>query len=100
MAGPNPTERDVVRAFHNLPNTDRTGPDGRPAARPNQLVNEPVRRVQTVVVRTQLTTSCLAPGATTTSPSSAAQWCWAPVNGYGDGGRAVDTELTTSTTAR
>jgi hypothetical protein len=99
MAGPNPTERDVVRAFHNLPNTDRTGPDGQPAARPNQLVNEPVRRVQTVVVRTQLTTSCPAPGSTTTSPSSTAQWCWVPVNGYGDGGRAVDTDLTTSTLA-
>ena len=105
LAGPNPTRRDVVRAFHNLPYTDRTGPDGEPVPRPNQLVNEPVRRVATVVVRTVATTPCppsraggastpsVKPPSTTAGPASS---CWVPVSGYDEGGREVDAALTSA----
>ncbi len=106
LAGPNPTQREVVRAFHNLPATDRTGPDGEPAARPNQLVNEPVRRAATVVVRTVLTTPCPASGGapaastTTSTVGGLALSCWVAVSGYDDGGRAVDTALTSAAQPR
>jgi len=104
LAGPNPTQRDVVRAFHNLPDTDRIGPDGEPAARPNQLVNEPVRRAAAVVVRAALTTPCPASGNTSTTSTTAlggtALSCWIPLSGYDDGGRAVDTMLTSAAQPR
>ena len=104
LAGPNPTQRDVVRAFHNLPDTDHTGPDGEPTVRPNQLVNEPVRRAAAVVVRTALTTPCPASGSasttSTTAPGGTALSCWIPLSGYDDGGRAVDTVLTSAAQPR
>lgn len=95
-AGPNPTARDVLVALHDLPNTDRAGFGGEPPARPNQLVNERVRRVDTVVVRAQLTEPCppaTGPSRTPTTPGDRTA-CWVPVNGYTDGGRAIDTVLT------
>jgi ABC-type branched-subunit amino acid transport system substrate-binding protein len=87
QAGPNPTPRDIVRAFHNLPNTDRPGLAGAPTVQPSQLVNEPVRRAARVVVRNRLTIPCPASVPPRSTPAPAA--CWQPVGGYGDGGQAI-----------
>ena len=86
QAGSNPSPRDIVRAFHNLPNTDRTGPADMPTVQPSQLLNEPVRRAARVVVRDRLTIPCPAPTSVRTSSAVA---CWQPVGSYGDGGQAV-----------
>jgi hypothetical protein len=87
LAGPNPRQHDIERAFHDLPYTDVARPSGTPTERPNQLLNEPVTRAARVVVRDRLAIPC-AP-APTNRTSSTPVACWVPVGGYGDGGKAV-----------
>jgi hypothetical protein len=102
MAGAQPTTSDVVRAFHNLPFTDQPGVDGWPTTRPNQLINEPVHRAAQVVVRSRLTDPCPAGSDAATSRSRAkaaglrSGACWLPLDGYDEGGRAVNTPLTSA----
>jgi hypothetical protein len=92
LAGPNPSQRDAVRAFHNLPFVDDPAPSGAPVPRPNQLVNEPVRRGTGVLVRSRLTDPC-PPKATHPGTAAGAAPCWVPTSGYDGGGRAVNAAI-------
>jgi hypothetical protein len=90
-AGPTLDQRAIVNALHRLPYVDQAAPGGTPKPRPNQVVNEPVRRIEQVVVLTQLQGSC--PSNTTTTTTLRPDGCWAPVSGWDDGGKVVNTPL-------
>ena len=89
-AGPTADGASLVPALHRLPYLDQAAPSGTPKPRPNQVVNEAVRRIAQVVVLTQVQDPCPATSSTTTVDSSE---CWAPVSGWDDGGRVVNVPL-------
>ena len=91
-AGVDPTQQSVVKALHKLPYIDNELPDGTPKARPNQVVNEPVERVEQVVVLSRAEFPCTRAGLLQSV-------CWAPATGWDDGGRAVNAPLAGSTLA-
>lgn len=90
-AGPTLDQRALVAALHRLPLIDQAAPGGTPKPRPNQVINEPVRRIEQVVVLSQLQTSC--PSGATTTTSAHADACWVPASGWDDGGQVVNTPL-------
>jgi hypothetical protein len=94
-AGPTLDQRAVITALHRLPYVDQVAPGGTPKPRPNQVVNEPVRRIEQVVVLTQLRSTCPATSDTTSTSTTAATvaGCWVPVSGWDDGGQVVNVPL-------
>jgi hypothetical protein len=99
IAGVDLDQRLLIRALHRLPYIDGTAPGGTPKPRPNQVLNEPAKRIAQVVVLTQIQAPCTSPPLSTTSPSStqaAGSMCWAPASGWDVGGRVVNVPLDTS----
>ena len=93
-AGPTLDQRALVTALHRLPLIDQVAPGGTPKPRPNQVINEPVRRIEQVVVLRQLQTSCPSPSSSSTTTTSAhADACWSPASDWDGGGRVVNTPL-------
>jgi hypothetical protein len=92
LAGPTPDQPTLIRALHRLPYTDQAAPSSTPKARPNQVVNEPVRRIEQVVVLSQLQPSC-STDTTTTVTTVRPTACWAPASGWNDGGTVVNVPL-------
>jgi hypothetical protein len=90
-AGAEPDQRAVITALHRLPYVDQAAPAGTPKPRPNQVVNEPVRRIEQVVVLIQPSLTC--PSATTTTAAVATDACWIPADGWDEGGRVVNVPL-------
>lgn len=90
-AGPTLDQRALITALHRLPYIDQAAGSGTPKPRPNQVVNEAVRRIEQVVVLTQLQGSC--PSDTTTTTAARVEACWAPVSGWDDGGQVVNAPL-------
>jgi hypothetical protein len=91
-AGVDPTQQSTVKALHKLPYIDNELPDGTPKPRPNQVVNEPVERVEQVVVLSRAEYPCTRAGLLQSV-------CWAPATGWDDGGRAVNAPLAGSALA-
>lgn len=90
-AGVNATQRTAVRALHTLPYVEDTAGDGARKPRPNQVINEPVTQVQRVVVLDKAEYPCRHP----TLPKDPASYrvCLVPVQGWDDGGHAVNGPL-------
>jgi len=88
QAGANPTVRSLTRALYRLPYIDEIA--NAPKARPNQVINEPVRRARHPVFLAKPQYPCTEP-STPKEPAAAAM-CWVPVDGYEDG-HAVDAPL-------
>jgi hypothetical protein len=98
-AGADLDQRSLIRALHRLPYIDGTAPGGTPKPRPNQIVNEPVKRIAQVVVLTQVQAPCTSTPPSSATPSStdaAGSMCWAPPSGWDEGGRVVNVPLDTS----
>ena len=93
-AGPTLDQRAVITALHRLPFIDQAAPAGTPKPRPNQVVNEPVRRIEQVVVLDQVQSAC-PPTSTTVTTSTAVSTvvCWQPAPGWDDGGVVVNVPL-------
>jgi hypothetical protein len=89
-AGVNPTQPLVIKALHKLPYIENELFAG-PKPRPNQVVNEPVARVEQVVVLSQAEYPCTHP-APPKNPADA-QVCWAPVSGWDNGGKSANAPL-------
>jgi hypothetical protein len=93
-AGPTLDQRGVITALHRLPYLDQAAPGGTPKPRPNQVVNEPVRRIEQTVVLDQVQSDCpSASQPTTTTTAAAAVLCWMPASGWDDGGMVVNVPL-------
>jgi hypothetical protein len=92
-AGPNLTQRSVMRALYTLPYIEDASGDA-PKPRPNQVINEPVTKVQRVVVLDKAEYPCRHPSI----PKDVAsyQMCLVPVQGWDDGGHAVNGPLWTN----
>jgi hypothetical protein len=95
LAGPTLDQPTLIRALHRLPYVDQAAPSSTPKARPNQVVNEPVRRIEQVMVLNQIQPSCSSDGTTTTSAARPTA-CWAPASGWNDGGTVVNVPLMTT----
>jgi hypothetical protein len=93
-AGPNPTQRSTIRALHALPYIEDIAGEGSPKPRPNQVINEPVTQVQRVVVLDKAEYPCRHPAL----PKDPASYriCLVPVQGWDDGGHAVNGPLWTN----
>ena len=88
LAGANPTTRSLTTALYRLPFIDEIA--NAPKARPNQVINEPVRRARHPVFLVKPQFPCTEPAAPPDgTPNS---MCWVPVDGYEDG-HAVDARL-------
>jgi len=97
-AGIDLTPRSAMTALHRLPYIDSTAPGGTPKPRPNQVVNEPVRRIEQVVGLTQAQTPCTSDAPTsTTTTTTVASICWTAAPGWEEGGHVVNVPLTTPT---
>ena len=96
-AGPTPDQRAVIIALHRLPYVDQAVAAGTPKPRPNQMVNEPVRRIEQVVLLSQVQGACSSATTTTTSPDASrvptTDACWAPAPGWDEGGMVVNVPL-------
>jgi hypothetical protein len=94
-AGPVPDQRALITALHRLPYVDQAAPDGSPTPRPNQVVNEPVRRIERTVVLDQVQSSCPSQNGPkmTTTTVAAAVLCWMPASGSDDGVMVVNVPL-------
>jgi hypothetical protein len=96
-AGPEPTQRSLVRALYRLPFVDN--PVGGPNARPDQVITEPLARAGLPVYLAQAEYPCVHP----TPPRivTDARMCWVPAPGW-EHGHAVNapTEPTTPATSR
>ena len=92
-AGIDLNQRAAVKALHRLPFIDSTAPGGIAKPRPNQVVNEPVRRVQQVVVLDKAEAPCT--NDTIPSTTNAVPSCWGTAPNWEDGGRVVNVPLTT-----
>ena len=92
-AGPTLDQRAVITALHRLPYVDQPAPGGTPKARPNQVVNEPVRRIEQVVVLDQVQSACPSASTTTTTTAGPAVVCWMPAPGWNAGGVVVNLPL-------
>ncbi|MDQ1430370.1 MAG: Periplasmic binding protein [Actinomycetota bacterium] len=98
-AGVDVDQRSLMRALHRLPYIDGTAPGGTPKPRPNQVLNEPAKRIAQVVVLTQVQAPCTSTPESTTTPSSTdavGTMCWAPASGWDEGGRVVNVPLPSS----
>jgi hypothetical protein len=97
-AGPTLDQRTVITALHRLPYIDEVAPGGTPKPRPNQVVNEPVRRIEQVVVLAEVQSACPSTSTTTTTTnaSSPGTVCWLPAPGWDDGGVVVNVPLTSA----
>jgi hypothetical protein len=95
-AGPTLDQRAVITALHRLPFVDQAAPGGTPKPRPNQLVNEPVRRIEQTVVLAELQPTCPSPDDATTTTGVTTPRCWMPAPGWDDGGRVVNVPLPTA----
>ncbi len=93
-AGATLDQRAVITALHRLPYVDQAVPGGTPKPRPNEVVNEPVRRIEQVVALMQLRSSC--PSETKTTPHASARACWFPASSWDDGGMVVNVPLATT----
>jgi hypothetical protein len=91
-AGPTLDQRAVITALHRLPYIDQAAPGGTPKPRPNQVVNEPVKRLEQTIVLTQVQSDCPSSSTTTTTTTVGppAVLCWLPAPGWDDGGRVVN----------
>jgi hypothetical protein len=87
-AGIDLTQAAAIKALHKLPYIENELADGVKKPRPNQVVNEPVKRVEQVVVLSQAEYPCKHP----VLPKNPVDYrvCWAPVAGWDDGGHAVN----------
>jgi hypothetical protein len=96
-AGPTLDQRAVMTALHRLPYIDQVAPGSTPKARPNQVINEPVRRIEQVIVLQQVQPDCPTASTTTTTTTAGGPTvlCWLPASGFDDGGRVVNVPLTT-----
>jgi hypothetical protein len=94
-AGIDLTQRAAIRALHRLPFIDSTAPGGIAKPRPNQVLNEPARRIQQVVVLDKAEAPCT--NDTIPSTTSAVPSCWSTAPDWDDGGRVVNVPLTTPT---
>jgi len=73
---------------------DQVAPEGTPKPRPNQTVNEPVRRIEQTVVLQQLGFDCPTAGTTTTSTvGGVAPLCWSSAPGWDSDGTVVNVPL-------
>ncbi len=90
-AGLDANQMALATALHRLPYIDLAAPGGTPKPRPNQVVTEAVKRIEQVVVLTQVEASCPTSRSSTTIGGSL---CWVPVSGWDDGGRVVNVPLT------
>ncbi len=97
-AGVAPTQQAVVAALYRLPYIENELPDDSPKPRPNQIVNEPVTRVEQVVVLGKAESPCALSAPPKATSNRAA--CWAPVAGWDHGGHAVNAPLPASTNPR
>jgi hypothetical protein len=88
VAGTNPTVRSLTRALYRLPYIDEIA--NAPKARPNQVINEPVRRARHPVFLAKPQYPCTQP--TAPKDAASATMCWVPVSGYEDG-HPVDAPL-------
>jgi hypothetical protein len=81
QAGPEPTQRSLVRALYRLPYVDNAV--GGPDARPNQVVNEPLTRAGLPVFLAEAESPCRlpAPDRIVSDPGP----CWVPVPGWQNG---------------
>ena len=97
-AGATPDQRAVITALHRLPYVDQAAPAGTPKPRPNQVVNEPVRRIEQAVVLQQVQSACPTTTTSTTTTTAAAPGvvCWRPAPGWDDGGMVVNVPLATA----
>lgn len=96
MAGPAPDQRALITALHRLPYVDQAVPAGTPKPRPNEVINEPVRRIEQVVVLSQVDRSCPSASTTTTttsSPAGTVDACWKVASGWDEGGSVVNVPL-------
>jgi hypothetical protein len=89
-AGVGVDQTSVIAALHRLPYVDLAAPVGTPKPRPNQVVNEPVTRIEQVVVLTQVRSPCPSSSSASGVADSS---CWEPVSGWDDGGRVVNVPL-------
>ncbi len=80
-AGPNPTERTLVRALFRLPYVDTVSDT--PKSRPNQVINEPVTRAGLPVFLAKAEYPCVHPRAPRAPADD--RMCWVPVSGWGNG---------------
>jgi hypothetical protein len=98
-AGPTLDQRALIVAFHRLPYVDEAAPAGTPKPRPNQIVNEPVRRIEQVIVLDQAELACplTRPNSATTNATSRVA-CWTTAPGWDDGGVVVIVPLATLAT--
>jgi hypothetical protein len=87
-AGPNPTQRSLVRALYTLPYIENV--DAEPKARPNQVINEPVTRARHTLFLAKAEYPCTHPEAPKDPANS--RMCWVPASGWEDG-HAVDAPL-------
>jgi hypothetical protein len=80
-AGPNPTQRTLVRALFRMPYVDSVS--DAPKSRPNQVINEPVKRAGVPVFLAHAEFPCVHPHAPKDVDN--ARMCWVPVSGWEDG---------------
>jgi hypothetical protein len=80
----------LTGALHRLPYVDAAVPGGTPKPRPNQVVTEPVKRIEQVIVLSQVRTPC---PSSASSGNGGGSSCWVPVSGWDDGGRVVNVPL-------
>jgi len=94
-AGIDVTQASAIKAFHKLAYIENELADGSKKPRPNQVINEPVARVEQVVVLSQAEYPCKHPSL----PQNPADYrmCWVPVSGWDSGGRVVNAPLLGST---
>jgi hypothetical protein len=96
-AGPTLDQRAVITALHRLPYVDQAAPAATPKPRPNQIVNEPVKRIEQTVVLEQVQSSCPSADQTTTTTTGAPTvLCWLPAPDWNDGGVVVNVPLATA----
>ncbi len=95
-AGVDVNQMKLATALHRLPYIDLAAPSGTPKPRPNQVVTEAVKRIEQVVVLTQVEASCPTSASSTRIGGSL---CWVPVPGWDDGGRVVNVPLTSAVRA-
>jgi hypothetical protein len=87
-AGPNPTQRSLVRALYRLPYIENV--NDAPKARGNQVINEPVARGGHGLFLAKAEYPCTHPEAPRNPADT--RMCWVPVSGWEDG-HAVNAPL-------
>jgi hypothetical protein len=100
-AGPTLDQRALVTALHRLPFVDQTSPGGTRKPRPNQVVNEPVRRIEQTIALEQVGSTCPSASTGTTTTTTAAAppiLCWSPATDWDSGGRVVNVPLPVAAT--